>query len=82
MAWTMRKTFGDARHDYVVQVDGETVGRIRRVERSYGHVAWFWTLGFLVPDEIGLGYGDADTLEDAEAALRAMYERVTKAGGI
>jgi len=81
MPWTMRKTFPDSQDDFVILVDGEPAGRIMKVQRSFGRVAWFWTLRDLVPPGLGVGHGDADTLEDAKTAFRSKYERVKMGGG-
>ncbi|MFD2183321.1 hypothetical protein [Rhodoplanes azumiensis] len=60
--------------DYCVVLDGHTIGRIMKVQRAGGAVAWFWSL-LLFPSSAA-DRGDAPTLDAAKAAFRARAERV------
>jgi hypothetical protein len=74
-----RKTADD---DYTISIDAGahgrlTVGRIMRVARASGRVAFFWTITGPAAPEAGIGLvGEADNLEDAKAALRQAFDRV------
>lgn len=60
--------------DYRVALDGRTIGRIMKVQRAGGAVAWFWS--FLIFPNSPADRGDAESLDAAKAAFRARVEAV------
>ena len=73
--WTMRRTWPDARDDFVVLVDGLSAGRIMCSARSFGEIVWFWSItGPYVPPELQPARGDCATIDEAKAAFRAKFE--------
>ncbi|MFL9829079.1 hypothetical protein [Rhodoplanes sp. SY1] len=60
--------------DYCVMMGERAIGRIMKVQRAGGAVAWFWT--FSIFPNSAADRGDADTLGEAKAAFRARVEAV------
>ncbi|WP_052026993.1 hypothetical protein [Rhodovulum sp. PH10] len=60
--------------DYRVVLGTRTIGRIMKVQRAGGAVAWFWT--FLIFPNSPADRGDAESLDAAKVAFRARVETV------
>ena len=57
--------------DFDVFVGERSIGRIYRIDAS--HEQWFWGVSFQLTGY--KSYGTADSLDGAEAAFEAEYER-------
>jgi hypothetical protein len=74
-----RTVFQDGEHrpdDYEVRCDGRTVGRIHRMN-SVGRELWRWTQSGIFQPTHGPNGGVADTMDDAKAAFRAAWKRLS-----
>jgi hypothetical protein len=61
--------------DYDVTADGETVGRIMKVETAQPATPWFWSLGYGHHRDRDPTHGYAATREDAMAAFAKSWRR-------
>jgi hypothetical protein len=62
-----------------LEVNGKrlVVGRIMRVARSSGRVAWFWTVTGPAAGDAGIGLvGETEDLDTAKAAVRQAFDRL------
>jgi hypothetical protein len=69
-------------NDFGVHVEaGEhgrlTVGRIMRVSRASGRIAWFWTVTGPAGPDAGVGFaGEAEDLDAAKVEFRRAFDSV------
>jgi len=62
--------------DYQVNVGGRSTGRVMRRLLANRRQAWFWTLtGPYVPQSLHPISGDAASLDEAKAAIKATFDR-------
>ena len=60
--------------DYAVRIEEMSMGRIMLKPVSGGSVVWLWSVtGPYLPPELQPGSGDAETLEEAKASLKAKF---------
>ena len=75
--FTMRRTWPDddkRPNDFVFRVDGKDAGRCYQMIAAGARVVWLWTI-----------YGSSDggmedTLEEAQARFKAMFEQTKLSG--
>jgi hypothetical protein len=72
---TLRKTGRE--NDYVILMDGTSVGRIVRQTIANNSEVWLWLLTRFGPQD-GPMYGRVFTLDDAKRASRAAIERLSR----
>ena len=64
-----------AEDDYTVRCGALTVGRIMLKPLSGSRAMWLWSVtGPYLPPELQPGSGDAESLEEAKAALKARFD--------
>jgi hypothetical protein len=71
----LRKTGLGRENDYVIRMDGKTVGRIMQQEFANRVVAWTWSLTDFGPQHSWMR-GNEQTLDEAKVAARAAIERI------
>jgi hypothetical protein len=76
MILTLRKTWPNRENDYVILMDGTSVGRIMRQTIANNSEVWLWSLMRYGPQERSI-YGRAFTLDDAKRAARAAFKRIS-----
>ena len=63
-----------ATNDFSVLIDGMDAGRIINQARSHGKTVWFWSVtGPYMPPEMQPTNGEAETLEEAQEALKVKF---------
>jgi len=77
MNLSLRKTGLGRENDYVIRMDGKTVGRIMQQEFANRVVAWTWSLTDFGPQHAWMR-GNEQTLEEAQVAARAAIERISE----
>jgi hypothetical protein len=75
MNLTLRKTGLGRENDYVIRMDGKTVGRIMQQEFASRVVAWTWSLTDFGPQHAWMR-GNEQSLDAAKVAARAAIERI------
>jgi hypothetical protein len=77
MNLTLRKTGLGGENDYVIHMDGKTVGRIMQQEFANMVVAWTRSLTDFGPQHAWMR-GNQQTLDDAKVKARAAIERIVE----
>jgi hypothetical protein len=67
MKLSLRKTGLGRENDYVIRMDGKTVGRIMQQEFASRVVAWTWSLTDFGPQHAWMR-GNEQTLDEAKVA--------------
>jgi hypothetical protein len=63
-----------ATNDHCILIDELVAGRIVNQTRSHGKSVWFWTVtGPYIPSELLPTNGEAETLEEAQEALKVKF---------
>jgi hypothetical protein len=71
-----RPSFKGAVNDFAVSLHGFDVGRIMTTSKAGSVQVWLWTLSQPhLPDHLQPSHGECQLLLDAQAALKAKFQR-------